>query len=264
MPIQSIYSYRSYDEFSELVDHLFDDISSNNEPETNFCPKVGRMAGDLRSKQLLKTFGHKVGTGLPTSKVSTGRKREQSIYTWIRNRISGLDCGVEVLDDTGAHPIHINKNERVLAFFDGLRRGEKSWLKKISNQNFADHVTNVATFYFAGTSQARNPNTLVLTDIDCKKTGTLKGAMEFAGHLEKHHFPNLYIEGSTHGNGAHGYFVLKKGDYGATYINDLLLHRLQPRLRQIMQEQGFDVENVEIKGTLPVIVWGDKKLEVTN
>ena len=125
-------------------------------------------------------------------------------------------------------------------------------------------MTNVATFYFAGTSQPKNPNTLVLIDIDCKKTGTLKGAMEFAGHLEKHHFPNLYIEGSTHGNGAHGYFVLEKEDYGATYINDLMLHRLQPGLRQIMQEQGFDVENVEIKGTLPVIVWGDKKMEVTN
>ena len=195
MPIQSIYSYRSYDEFSELVDHLFDDISSNNEPETTFGPKTGISAGDLRSEQLLKTFGHKVGTGLPTSKVSTGRKREQSIYTWIRNRISGLDCGVEISDDTGAHPIHINQNERVLAFFDGLRRGEKSWLKKISNQNFADHVTNVATFYFAGTSQPKNPNTLGLIDIDCKKTGTLKGAMEFAGHLVKYHFPTLYIEG---------------------------------------------------------------------
>lgn len=49
---------------------------------------------------------------------------------------------------------------------------------------------------------------------------------------------------------------------GADCINDLLLHRLQSWLRELLSENDFDVENVEIKGTLPVIEWGETKYEV--
>jgi hypothetical protein len=148
--------------------------------------------------------------------------------------------------------------------FEVLRNGERSFLKRLSNMNFTDHFTDVATFYYAGAAEARKLETLVLIDIDCKKTGNLEGAMAYARFLRKHYFPNLYFEPSTHGRGGHGYFVLEKWDYGAEYINDLLLHRLQPWLRQILKEHEFDVENVEIKGTLPVIVWGQEELEVSN
>jgi hypothetical protein len=88
--------------------------------------------------------------------------------------------------------------------------------------------------------------------------------MAFAEFLKNEHFPGLYIEVSTHGRGAHGFFVLEKYDLGAEFVNDLLLHRLQPWLRQVLKEQGFDVENVEIKGTLPVLVWGTQWRELAN
>jgi hypothetical protein len=264
MPIQSIHnSYRSYDDFSALVDTFFPEISEIDAQTPTFGPKI-RSAEDarIRSGQHVRNPSSYISPELPSSKVSVARKKERSIYTWLRNRTSGLDFGKAIIDRKGKeHPVHINKNEAVLAFFDDLRRGKRSWLDKMNNQDFIDHRKKNETFYFGGDSRPKNAWTLVLIDIDCKKTGTLKGAMAFANFLKEHHFPDLYIEDSTHGNGAHGYFVLSKYGYGATIINDLLLHRLQTWLRQIMNEQDFGIENVEIKGTLPVVGWGDEKSE---
>ena len=191
-------------------------------------------------------------------------QRKQSIYKWLRHRTSGIDYGFETLDQKGKHPVHLNDNESVLGHFAELRAGHRSWLNRISNQNVVDHFTDVATFYFAGASERKKPETLVLIDIDCKKRGTLEGAMAFAEFLKNNHFPNLYFEVSTHGKGGHGFFILDKCDCGAEFVNDLLLHRLQPWLRQILKEQGFDAENVEVKGTLPVLIWGTEWREVTN
>ncbi|MBT7070080.1 MAG: hypothetical protein HN975_04230, partial [Anaerolineae bacterium] len=216
-----------------------------------------------------ETFGPKIGNALPTfghkvrPKYLTPR-RKQTINKWLRDRISGIDIGVEIEDEDGTHPIHINTNKQVMEHFRRLQNGEPSFLTRISDMNFVDHLTEVATFYFAGASEPKKAEILVLIDIDCKKIGSLAGAMAFAEHLRDHHFPNLYIEVSTHGNGAHGYFVLDKLGTGSTFVNNLLLRSLQPWLRQILKEHECDVENVEIKGTLPDIVWGQKKLEVTN
>lgn len=216
-------------------------------------------------KTLFPTFDRRVET-FPTFRPKTQKnpRRKQTIEKWLRDRITGIDIGVEIETDNGKHPVHINTNNQVLEHFERLRNGERSFMKRLSNMNFVDHTTNVATFYFSGASEPKKPETLVLIDIDCKKTGTLEGAMAFAEHLRKYHFLNLYIEVSTHGNGAHGYFVLDKLGTGTTFVNNLLLRRLQPWLRQILKEHDFDVENVEIKGTLPDLVWGQAKLEVTN
>ena len=239
------------------------------------CPKAPIALSTFSLKvRDIPTFGPKVTTALPTlrPKVRTfptfGPKlkprRKQTIYKWLRDRTSGLDFGVEVEDDDGKHPIHLNTNTQVLDHFARLRDGGRSFLKRISNMNFVDHFDEVSTFYFSGAAEPKKPETLVLVDIDCKKTGTLEGAMAFAEFLREHHFANLYIEVSTHGRGAHGYFVLEKCEFGDEYINRLLLHRLQSWLRQLLKEGDWDVENVEIKGTLPVIVWGKERLEVTN
>ena len=192
------------------------------------------------------------------------KRREPTICKWLRDRTSGIDYGFELHDASGKHPIHLNRNEEVLAHFARIQAEQRSWLSRMTNLNFVDHFTNAATFYFAGAGETKKPETLVLIDIDCKKTGTLGGAMAFAEFLKNEHFPNLYIEVSTHGNGAHGFFVLEKCGCGPEFINDILLHQLQSWLRQILIERDFDVENVEIKGTLPVVVWGDEYREVTN
>ena len=234
--------------------------SSSFVPETQFGESAFPNL-DCKTEFAFPVSDHKTDFGRKTRKKP---RRKQTINKWLRDRISGIDIGVEIESEDGKHPIHLNKNVQVLEHFNRLRNGERSFMKRLSNMNFLDHFTEVATFYFAGAAESKKPETLVLIDIDCKKTGTLEGAMAFAEHLRKYYFPGLYIEVSTHGNGAHGYLVLDKLGMGDTYVNNLLLHRLQPWLRQILNEHDHDVENVEIKGTLPDIVWGQEKLEVTN
>jgi hypothetical protein len=74
----------------------------------------------------------------------------------------------------------------------------------------------------------------------------------------------LYIETSTHGRGGHGFALLDKQDCGPELVNDLLLRRLAPWLNKIAEAAGFDIEFVEIKGSLPVVLWGDHKHEVRS
>lgn len=252
--VQDIYS--DFEAFSALVDAIsLDDLDAHR----RFCGTKNPERGMLESES--ESFEPKV-TAIPDL---WGRKKERSIHTWLRNRTSSLDFGKEIVDKDGErHPIHLNSNKKVENFFEDLRFGRKPRLKKIKDRNFLDHRMEIGTFYFAGNSDPKYDETLVLIDIDCKKFGSLEGALAFAQFLKEHFFPNLYMEVSTHGKGAHGFFVLEKCGCGAEFINDLLLQRLQPWLRQVMREQGFDVENVEIKGTLPVIDWGESKYEVLS
>lgn len=180
------------------------------------------------------------------------------IHKWLRDRTSSIDFGVKF----NGHPIHCNKNEYVLECFQhGFKHG--LFLDRMNNKDFNRHFSNEATFYFTGNGRSKAPETLVMIDIDCHKTGTLAGAIAFAKYLRKHHFPKLYFEVSTNGNGVHGYIVLRKFDIGAELINNLL-RRLQQHLRDILKEHSFDVEDVEIKGSCPVMVWGQEKGELTN
>jgi hypothetical protein len=177
-------------------------------------------------------------------------KRKERITVWLRKRISYLDYGFKYY----GRVIHCNTNEEVLRH---LRT--KVNLSHLTNQKLANHFSGEDTFYFAGNSWGSE--TLVMIDVDCHGVGTLQGAMSYAQFLKDMFFPNLYFEPSTNGNGVHGYFVLDKDGVKPEVVNDLL-GQLQTFLRQTTQ--GFDIEMVEIKGRCPVIVWGQKRGEVTN
>ena len=99
-----------------------------------------------------------------------------------------------------------------------------------------------------------------MIDIDCHHKGSYEGAVAFAQYLKDNHFPDLYYEPSTHGNGIQAFFICEKCDLGNEFINRVLLRRLQPWLRELALP--YDIELVEIKGTLPVVTWGDKHREV--
>lgn len=182
------------------------------------------------------------------------KARKKSIYRWLRERTSSVDYGFKY----NGNPIHCNTNERVLDAFSGGK-----WLSRMTNTKFDDHFSGEKTHYFTGNGSPKFPETLLNIDIDCHKTGTLAGAIAFAEHLRDTLFPNLYFEVSTNGNGVHGYIVIEKADLGATILNELS-RRLQQHLRQILSTTHFDVQDVEIKGTCPVLVWGDKKGELQN
>jgi hypothetical protein len=192
------------------------------------------------------------------------QKKQIKVETWLRRLVSDIDHGVLYTPTRGKpHPVHCNTNERVLDVLNGVPGRRWRHLEYLSNERLYRHFANTDTFYFCG-NQRRDAKTLIMIDIDCHLMGTLKGAVAFAEWLRKHHYPNLYYETSTNGSGVHAYFVLDKMGMGASFINALLLHRLEPWLDNLAQEHGFDLEMVEIKGTLPVLSWGDRRGELTN
>jgi hypothetical protein len=160
------------------------------------------------------------------------------------------------------HPRPVNTKSQVLKSHNNT----DYWCRSMRNQHYDDHFAKIKTYYLAGNDEKKSRWTLVGIDIDCKHKGsgyrgTLDGAMQFAEWLKDNLFENLYYEVSTNGNGVHGYIVLDKGDYGVDFINELL-KRLQTFVRQKLEEQGFDVGDIEVKGALPVRTWGNKKGEL--
>ena len=137
-----------------------------------------------------------------------------------------------------------------------------SRLSRWTNRDFQRHQEFNETFFFAGANEFEKKQTLVNIDIDCKEFGTLNGATAFAKWIRKNIFPNMYFEVSTNGNGIHGYIILDKGELGSEAVNRLLLNRLDKFLKLCLAETDFDVENVEIKGTLPTFCWGNQKYDL--
>lgn len=195
-------------------------------------------------------------SSIPHSEFRTTNResRKKTIYRWLRERTSSVDYGFKY----NGHPVHCNPNEKVLAAFNGGR-----WLSRMTNGKFNDHFSGNKTHYFTGQSNSQFPETLLNIDIDCHKRGTLAGAIAFAGFLKEHHFPGLYFEVSTNGNGVHAYVVVEKGELGSAFLNGLF-RRFEQHLRQILSTTNFDVEDVEIKGTCPVFVWGDRRGQPQN
>ena len=96
----------------------------------------------------------------------------------------------------------------------------------------------------------------MLIEVGNQQRGCYETAVEFATFLRKEHFPGLYIEPSTK-KGINGYFVLNKQRWPVAELNDLLLNKLQPVLR--MLAKPFGIDDVGIKGTMPLIIW-DRRL----
>jgi hypothetical protein len=87
-----------------------------------------------------------------------------------------------------------------------------------------------------------------------KMLGSPEGASKFAAFLRTW-FPKLYVEASTGGKGQHAYLLVRKLGYSAEEVKAALKH-LEQWLRQLAQ--GFDIEIVEVKGTPPVVKYGDR------
>ena len=124
-----------------------------------------------------------------------------------------------------------------------------------------EHATGEQTYYFAGSEKPKQ-RALIMIDVDCHASGSLKGAMAFVSYLRAHHFDNLYYERSTNGKGAHAYFLLEKDGLSVPAVKNVLLKKLQPWLNHLAK--GFDVELVEVKGLPPEATWGDRRYDLMS
>lgn len=183
--------------------------------------------------------------------------------SWLMSVTSGLDIGKKVFSKkrNAHHPVHLNSNDDIKRHFERLRWGATSWLKhRWSNKVIEDHCFGDATYYFAGASESYKPYSLTMIDVDCHNSGCLDGALSLLQNLRDQHFPNLYFEPSTNGNGGHGYFLLDKEEMGSQGIKPILSRQLDPWLNELAAD--FDVELVEVKGLPPELTWGSDQYEL--
>ncbi|EMI55209.1 hypothetical protein [Rhodopirellula sallentina] len=182
---------------------------------------------------------------------------------WLKSVVSEIDVGQKVFSKKRGHthPIHLNTNNEIKTHFERLRWGSGSWLKsKWTSDVIASHCSGEETYYFAGSSESYKPYTLVMIDVDCHNYGSLDGALSYLEHLREAHFPNLYFEPSTNGNGGHGYFLLDKEEMSAQGIKPILKEQIQIWLNDVATD--FDVELVEVKGLPPELSWGTDQYEL--
>jgi len=188
---------------------------------------------------------------------------KRTSLSWLKSVVSEIDLGQKVFSKKRGkyHPVHLNKNREIKAHFDRLRWGIGSWLKhKWTGNVITSHCAGEETYYFAGASESYKPYTLVMIDVDCHSHGTLEGALSYLEHLREEHFPNLYFEPSTNGNGGHGYFLLDKEETSAPGCKPVLKNQFQSWLNELASD--FDVELVEVKGLPPELSWGTEQYEL--
>lgn len=128
---------------------------------------------------------------------------------------------------------------------------------QLSNAHLQNHFNGFETYFFQGTAL---PESVAMIDIDVQKAlklGTTKGAWQFAREIEKL-FPGIFGEGSTYGKGVHQYIVVVKDGATKEEANEALDH-LQKYLRYLKHKTKADIEQVEVKGKIPIIkknCWG--------
>lgn len=169
---------------------------------------------------------------------------------WIQERVDPV-CHSMKIDEFGI--LYQNTNEEILEAINHRAR----FLRKLSQKQIKAHFNGEETRYFNGAHRSAQPESLVGFDIDCHGGGSLQGAIEAAEFLKTNHFPNLYYETSTNGNGVHAYFVIKRMGDGSKAIKSLL-KQLETWVKQFVN--NHDITDIEVKGTLPIFEWSEGKL----
>ena len=177
-------------------------------------------------------------------------KREAA--QWLQERTNRVCWGRKKFDlkKGTVIPKYVNLNKNLVAWLSyGKRRFTEP--TKLTQKALFAHFRNKSpgdTLYFTG---AWGNRSLLMIDIDCHGSGTLQGATAFAEYLRDHHFPRLYFEPSTNGNGVHGYLLVTGISNTENY--NKAAKTLERWLKAVLSATACDVEDVEIKGTCAIV-----------
>lgn len=243
---------------------------------TNYSQQIKQIAADalLYSENLRRRDAGL--SELPLPKTSAPKKRPKAStaalinpniktkpLSWFKTLVSDLDIGELVWCDIEQKnkPVHLIRNKSVIEHFHSLSTGAASWLHaRWSKDRINQHCHEQSTSYYTGSHKKAHQYFLLMIDVDCHKSGSLKGANAYLEFLKQKHFRNLYYETSTNGNGGHGYLIVDKEGFSVDQIKQAALRQLQPWLNSLTE--GFDIEQVEVKGLPPNPKWGNEKYEL--
>jgi hypothetical protein len=158
----------------------------------------------------------------------------------------------EYVEDYGVRP-NLTRQE----FLDRQSLGWWGRPRPLPNYKSQRHLDGQATYYFYGTPNQAAPYTLAIIDIDVGKIlgkGSTEGAVAFARHLRRTQWPTLCWELSRSGKGLGCPVLVRKEGRSPREVN-AALKRLERWLQAEARRVGADIENVEVKGTLPIITY---------
>jgi hypothetical protein len=221
------------------------------EQPTDFSTKKPeRIPGEMLRERLDRCTAYRKALH-KSSKAQRRKPKRRSPTTeairWLKDKIFCHVHGEKVGEDV--YPSMTK--EAFVGFYNEHGHG-----KKLANYKLQDHFDCLKTYYYFSSPNKTAEYALAMVDIDVLKSrmlGSPEGARKFAAFLRSW-FPNLYVEASTGGKGQHAYLLVRKPGQSAEEVKKALKH-LERWLRQ--QAEGFDIEIVEVKGTPPVIKYGN-------
>lgn len=183
-------------------------------------------------------------------------KNNRKKITFFRKITSSLDFGYKYFNskEFKLKIRHANKKNEIIAF---LQSPALNRINRLSNKDYNNHFNDEKTIYFSGNSRRKNPQTLLMIDIDCHGVGHYQDAVNFA-NLLKNKIPllkDMTYERSTNGKGVHGYIIIDKQDFRNRQLNSLF-NRLELNCKTHLNGR---ISDVEIKGSLPIINYQDDK-----
>lgn len=232
---------------------------------TDACPGVQNRVTHPASRAWLKRRAVRHNRLAPATVI------DRAYFTWLRQRIAQNHFALKQpcwdheksefkIDGQGNYilePRPVHTNAQILS----VLTQRKGFLRKMRNADYQDHIADTDTYYFQGEGRPDRPETLVMIDIDVKKSrklGSTRGALGFVHHLLKT-FPDLRWELSTNGKGIHAYLVLHKLGVSARDVN-AVQRTFEKWLKQEARRVGVDIEDVEVKGACPVFEYQNGKL----
>ena len=145
--------------------------------------------------------------------INDNRKRQTKPQKLLRWVTSQLDVGNQLLTK-------VNGNKHVSGPHANCKRDIRAFprhpgwfrINRMRGVNCVAHLASENTIYFAGQTDNRQPYTLALVDIDCRRFGSPEGARQFSEFLTQNvsQLAAGEYEPSTGGKGGHLFFVVDK------------------------------------------------------
>ncbi len=195
-------------------------------------------------------------------RTSTSRRSpEYQVRSWLRARIHPYCWGQS---DCNKKNLRQTKKQRILGFFESLRsETPRRFLRKMTNEMMIYHFLGWYILYFQADGRYGTEETLIESDVDCHARGSYAGACECVEWLIANGFPGLFWSRSTNRRGVHAYLCIDKRGYGDFRL-DAAMGKLERWLQYQHYVQGWDIENIEVKGRPPIFKWGKAKYEVLD
>jgi hypothetical protein len=196
------------------------------------------------------------------NKQQNTKSPEKQVLTWLRKRICPISWGVSDRNKSELH-FKISKAQILKSYKARQLGGRGYFLSQMNNQVMIDHCLGGHIAYFHSDGRTKTPETLALIDIDCHEIGSYEGAVACTEWLQNNGFPGLFHSRSTNRKGKHAYIRIDKRHESDASLNEGL-KQLEKWLQVELKLNGWDIQDIEVKGRPLVMTWGEEQYQLED